>query len=420
MVLASSFLYIHFETHTAVNISIPQATPYSATSPLPTSTASPEATQPTQNSDDSVWQQVAANAWAYFQPGIGVDSNTGLPFAGGTGFEAFTDWDLAAYIQAIVDAQELGLVNASGVLGANWRIDKVLSFLENRPLNSTNNWPFWFYDATTGQGYLETSLYASDTVNIPDSGALLLALSDLVTFNSSYTTRVDNLVYDVYGNRSNYSALLPTIEADVNCDSAYNYYYDSGFARFWPTQLGDIPNEIMANIISAPTITTFNVTLPDAPIICEPLVLAMFQLRPSDDSALAGLMKQVYLANEASFNATGKWAATSEGSSPDYGYVYEWTVGPDGAAWEITGSSSNPVSIYPMVFTKIAYSFLALYNTTYAQNLVNYLQTNLPNPQNGYFGGIDTAGELDAGHPSAETNGIILDAALYYLQTNQN
>ena len=38
--------------------------------------------------------KVAANAWAYFQPGVGVDANTGLPYAGGTNFTGFTDWDL--------------------------------------------------------------------------------------------------------------------------------------------------------------------------------------------------------------------------------------------------------------------------------------------------------------------------------------
>ena len=32
--------------------------------------------------DNFIWQGVAANAWAYFQPGIGVDSKTGLPYAG--------------------------------------------------------------------------------------------------------------------------------------------------------------------------------------------------------------------------------------------------------------------------------------------------------------------------------------------------
>ena len=44
------------------------------------------------------------------QPGVGVDNNTGLPYATAYGFYAFTDWDLGVYIQAIIDAQELNLI----------------------------------------------------------------------------------------------------------------------------------------------------------------------------------------------------------------------------------------------------------------------------------------------------------------------
>ena len=42
-----------------------------------------------QTINSTVWREVAANAWAYFQPGVGVDSNTGLPYAEGTSFYSF-------------------------------------------------------------------------------------------------------------------------------------------------------------------------------------------------------------------------------------------------------------------------------------------------------------------------------------------
>lgn len=416
VILISSFVFLFSMNKPRENlggITIATNSPTPTTLPTPTPTTSPQTSSSNQSQDVVSWSQVAANAWAYFQVDVGVDGATGLPFAGGPGFEAFTDWDLAAYIQAIIDAQELGLVNATGVDGSDWRIDKVLTFLETRPLNTTTDWPFWFYDATTGQGYLTTSVYASDSVDIPDTGALLIALSNLAAFNSSLTQRIDNIVYDTSGNRSNYAALLPTIENDASSDSAYNYYYDSGFAQFWPSQVGDIPSKIMANILDASTITTCNVTLPDAPLICEPLVLAIFQLQNNTSGvALSGLMKQLYLANEGYFEATGNWAAFSEGTSTIRSYVYEWVVGPSGDAWEITDTSSVQVGITPVAFTKIAYSFLALYNTTYARDLVYYLQQKLSNTKDGYFAGVDTSGNLDTDLDS-ETNSIILDAALY-------
>ena len=39
-----------------------------------------------QTINSTVWKQVAAAAWSFFQPGIGVDSNTGLPYGGGKSF----------------------------------------------------------------------------------------------------------------------------------------------------------------------------------------------------------------------------------------------------------------------------------------------------------------------------------------------
>lgn len=366
--------------------------------------------------NNTVWKAVAANAWAYFQPGVGVDKTTGLPYAGGTGFEAFTDWDLSIYIQAIIDAQELGLNNATGSWGSNYRIDKVLTFLDDRPLNTTTNWPFWFYDATNGQGYEDTTVYASDTVNVADTGALFVALSDLAAYNSSLTQQIDNIVLN---GRSSYASLLPGIESSaVWLNNVYYYYIYSGFAAFWPKQLGSVPQEILNNILSCPTITTYGITLPDAPIDCEPLLLAVFELQ-SNNTKLSNLMRQTYLAQEAYFNVTGEYYTSCEGTSPYNGYVYQWVVGPNGSAWETTNTSMGDIDMgNPVIFTKIAFSYLALYNTTFAREMTIYLEESLPNPTNGYFDGVDTAGNLDAGCAGSETNGLILDAALYHVQNN--
>ena len=89
------------------NISIP-IIDFPNINPIPTDTPTPKppgllASAQTINS--TVWQAVAANAWTYFQPGVGVDSTTGLPCSSGP---VFTDWDLGAYIQAVIDAQKIG------------------------------------------------------------------------------------------------------------------------------------------------------------------------------------------------------------------------------------------------------------------------------------------------------------------------
>jgi len=50
--------------------------------------------------------------------------------------------------------------------------------------------------------------------------------------------------------------------------------------------------------------------------------------------------------------------------------------------------------------------------------MVTSLEQALPTPTNGYFDGMDTGKSLDAGSPGSDTNSLILDAALYYIQNN--
>ncbi len=364
--------------------------------------------------NSTVWKEVAQRAWAFFQPGVGIDSKTGLPYAGGTGFPDFTDWDLGAYIQAAIDAQEIGIID-NGTWDFSNRMNLVLTFLENRPLNATTNWPFWFYDATNGQGYKENSTYASNTVDNIDTGKLLVALNNLRVYNSSFAQRINKIV--LHG-RSNYSSLVPTVSATSN--SIYDFYCWSGFASFWPNQIGTIPNQIMANIENSTKVTTYNITLPDTAITCEPLLLSIFELN-NPNPGLMNLMKNVYDAQEAYYEATGSYAAFSEGSSSGNGYVYEWIVSPNGSTWQITNATKFYFDgMSPVIFYKAAFGFLALYNTTYALNMVIALEQALPTPTNGYYDGMDTSGSLDAGNPGSDTNSLILDAALYYIQNNPN
>ncbi len=367
-----------------------------------------------QTINSAVWMKVATNAWAYFTPGIGVDAKTGLPYAEGSSFTGFTDWDLGCYIQAVIDAQKLGLIGNDSAWDFSARINDVLAFLENRPLNATTNYPFQFYDATTGKE--DSSVSQEETVDVIDTGRLFVALNNLINYNSSLKQPIDNIV--LYG-RSNYTALMPSIENDfLSSTSIYSYYIVSGFASFWPKQLSNAPPAILNNIFSAGNVTTYdNVSLSLSPISGDPLYCSVFELN-NNNSQLMALARQVYLASEAYYNATGEYAAFSEGNSISNGYIYEWVVLPNGDTWKITGvGSSAYLKMEPVIYNKVAFSFLALYNTTFARNMVVYLERHLPNPTSGYSDGADNSGNLVSGVGS-DTNGLILDAALYAIQNN--
>jgi len=359
--------------------------------------------------DTTVWRGVAANAWAYFQPGIGVDSKTGLPYAGASDFKGFTDWDLGVYIQSVIDAKKIGLISANGDWGSNERLEKVVHFLETRPLNESTNFPFWFYDATNGQDYHQLSDKATSPVDGADTGRLLLALNNLKVFQPSLTSRINYVVF----NRTDYTSLLSGVTSSDT--SIYAYYIYSGYAAFWPSQLGNVPSEILSNIASKPKVTTYGISLPNIPLTCEPLLCSIFELN-STDSRLADLMEQVYFAHEAYYNATGQYVAFSEGNSMTSQFIYEWIVAPNGSTWKITNNAKTTYyNINPIIYDKVALGFLALYNTTYSYNLSVYLEKNMPNPTNGYLAGIDTTGKVVPGAGS-NANGLILDSALYALQ----
>ena len=118
------------------------------------------------------------------------------------------------------------------------------------------------------------------------------------------------------------------------------------------------------------------ISLPKAEIICEPLLCSVFELN-NTDSRLMSLAYQVYLAHAAYYNATGQYRAFSEGATLANGWEYGWVVLPDGRTWTLDESNSNTP---PLIYTKVALSFLAIYNTPYARNLSVYLENTLPEP----------------------------------------
>ncbi len=358
---------------------------------------------------NTTWYTIARNAWSFYQPGRGVDSTTGLP-ASSIGWNHFTDWDLGVYIQAIIDAQKIGLISTDGAWGSHDRLEKVVSWLETRPLNGTT--PYWFYNSD-GTGYL-----SGPSIDAVDAGTLLAALYNLKTFDSSFASRIDNLVYNKNNNRANYDSLVMGMQNEAGSTSIYGYYAVYGFACFWPNQLGAIPNKILNNIRNAETVNTYNVTLPKASILCEPLLYSVFNSNNSSNENLAWLMNLTYSAHEAMYNATGQYAAFSEGIS-SAGFVWEWVVLPNGDTWKITVSDGSYPTINPVIYNKVALSFLALYNTTFAYNMVVYLEKLSPDPSTGYCAGADYSKDINFAnvYPTVDsnTNGLILSAAKYAL-----
>ena len=388
-------------------------------------TQAPGTIETAKVANSNMWKGVANNAWQYFQPGVGVDANTGLPYAG-LGYPYFTDWDLGSYIEAVMDAQKTGLINASGTWGSSMRLERVVSFLENRDLNTTDSsrCPFWFYQATDGKDWHAQSDNETGC-DVIDTGRLFVALNNLENFNSTLETRIDNFVHNSSGNRTDYTVLLSDIKADsLTSTSVYAYFVDSGYASFFPALLQSAPATILNNMQKAGNVTmndltmpdgsTITVTLPKAGITCDPLLCSVFEL--NNTAYFSALAYDVYLAHEAKYDAdpTQGYVAYSEGNSGFGLYVWEWVVTPGGYTWIMTG---NYFDMPPIIYNKVSISFLALYNTTYAYSMSVYLEQHLPDPSaKGYYDGVDTQGRA-VSLVGSNTNGLILSAARYALQS---
>jgi hypothetical protein len=114
---------------------------------------------------------------------------------------------------------------------------------------------------------------------------------------------------------------------------------------------------------------------------------------------------------------TRQYVAFSEGLSLSGQWAYEWVVLPDGRTWVVLDIYNQDFNMIPVIYTKVAMGFLAIYNTTFARNMVVYLENALPNPAHGYSEGVDESGKLLTG-VSSTTNGLIIGAATYAIQNN--
>ena len=287
---------------------------------------------------------LATNAWRYFEVGNGVNSKNGL-HESGKDFPYFTDWDLGVYIQAIIDAEKLGIISNNGPYGADWRFDKILTFLETRPLMS-NGQPYAWYRTDNGKNRDSTVQVATDT------GNLLVALKNLKDFRPDLASRIDYIVY----NRTNYAPECQAVEVVAGSVNIYDYYVTCGFAYFWPSLFSSEANTILSNIVNATTIQTYGVTLPEAMLTSEPLLLAILNFQ-QPNVALLNLSRQVYQAEDARYNATGKYTAFSEGNlvgSKEASYVYEWVVLSDGRTWILMSDQTSIISPTPVVYLKVA------------------------------------------------------------------
>jgi hypothetical protein len=349
-----------------------------------------------------MWVAWARKAWEYFQPGKGLEASTGLHHAG-LHWPYFTEWDLGVYIQAVIDAEKIGILPTGGPWGANERIDKIISFLENRDL-TPDGLPYLWYDSRTGKRHGDTP------TNPSDAGKLLVALRNLKLHRPDLASKIDWVVKV----RTNYARIASDKTAWSSTGGLYAYYVAHGFSFFGYDRYAPVADALatLDRLLSGSTVETYGVKLPVGSITTEPILHMMFELEP--EPHISYLARLVYLAHEGRYNATGKYTAFSEGNTDlsDPSYVYEWVVTSSGEVWKITDHKGRVSSITPIIYLKTAVGFHALYGTRFTASMVEWINSTFPDHTYGYRDGVDENRRL-VGTIIDKTNGLVIAAARY-------
>jgi hypothetical protein len=360
----------------------------------------------------------ARTAWKYFAPSPtgNVHYSTGLNRAN-QWWNYLTDWDLASYIIATLHAKELGLISDTGAWGASYRLDKVLTFLENRPLRP-DGLPYWCYKWDAPYTTPSDHVCNGGRSGPGDAGFHLLALYLVKQAYPSLVTRINAIVDRVRpGYLANYYDAQNRLMESYDW---YRYYDLQGFENFgFPVAESW---QALEDALAGTPVDVYGQSLAPVETTAEPFLIGLFTLPM--DSRFQEYAYRTYKAMEGRYNdpAIGKLTAWSEcARDKDPYYVYEWVVKGAGETWQLqppTDSKGNPYT--PVVTSKAAFGYHALYHTPYTQNLMSKVLSKTQTSNIGFTEGTDegTGGNVGNGLKVAtdKTNSLIISAALYAIR----
>jgi hypothetical protein len=359
----------------------------------------------------SNWLNWARTAWRYYQPGVGVNSASGLHRAT-LSWHCFTDWDLGTYIFSIIFARELNLIS-DGSGNGDWqftdRINRLLTFLQNRLLSGATS--YWAYDWSSGTPCSDTGSRLTDPA---DQARLLGALHALTVFRPTYSSQVASIFARSRSAYDTFSSKLGT--------AYYDYLYAEGYAAFGY-------NESRAfNAIDNYAGLFLNIYGQDLPLMktgSEPFDLEILEgayaTHPPSSSFL-DFANKMSLAQADRFATTNLLTAWSEGAYRNPDYIYEWIIVNTGTwrTWTLANATGSIVNVPPLAFTKVAFSYLAIYGENpFTLALVDATK-QLASPQGfgeGTFenglSAISVWGSNTDGFYTDKTNEQVLAAATY-------
>ena len=385
--------------------------PKVATTSLQTQTTERTIATAFTSADSLDWLGIARVAWRYYQPGVGVNPETGINRAK-LDWDALTDWNTGSYIIATIEAHRLGLVESNGTWGFRDRMGRVLRHLLTRQLTANlgvGNWPYWSYYWDGRPYYNPVYLYT----DVSDAGRLLYALDILRKHDPSFSQQVQQVyqrcktAYDVMATHiDRHPTYYGVLEAVGFSAFGYNKSDIANVFDSWKGGFVDVEGQM----------------LPRTATVTEPTLHGVLEL------GLGGKFleytRRVYEAQKARWEKTGRLSGWSEGCHPIHEFVYEKILNADGETWFISKHDGTRVNIDPLMYTKVAFAYRAIFGTNnYTTSLFN-VASRLYDDRFGFgeaaFENGQSAISLwsrnTEGFYSDSTNQIILASARYALE----
>jgi hypothetical protein len=329
-----------------------------------------------------------------------------------------TAWDIASQIGATYSAHELGIITDADY---DSRIQKILSTLNTLPLFEGAAFNR-FYDATTakmvGRDFTpSTSGFGWSTTDI---GRLLTWLRVLAVKQPQYASQAQAIV-----NRLNYSKLIAgntlqgvDVKSGVRQQYAetglgYEQYAASGFA-LWGKRASNSLNATA----NAGSTSIYGVSVPidrrgTARITSEPYVLLGME-NGFYDAALKDQAQRILAVQQARYDNTGVITIVTEDALPDAPYFfYYYSVFHNGKQFVVEGPDYGTYVDNPRwISSKATFAWRALFPTAYTLKAFNAVQPAAIAGQ-GWGAGVYEVTLKPTGDASLNTNGVVLEAALY-------
>lgn len=362
----------------------------------------------------------ARTAWRYFERN--TDPGTGL-VASVEGFGGATSWDLGSSVIGLVAARELGLIGAEELRA---RARRLLRTLEEQPLHG-GALPNKAFDVATGAMTDYSNRPASQGIGYSavDLGRIVSALVLLGALHPDLREPVRRVLARWEVCRVARAGELHGVHLDAagtlreaqEGRLGYEQYAAKGLALLGldvgAARRHDrfaVEEPILGVRVPRDRRTRDRFGAVDA-VVTEPWVLDAFE--HGLDEASRPLARRIFDVQKRRWEKTGVVTALSEDhvDRPPW-FVYDG-IWADGGAWQTVGPDGKRVEGVRALSTKAALALAALFPDDPYADVLRRAVEGARDPERGWYAGLYEDGGTPNRAVTANTNGIVLEAALF-------